>query len=94
LPGCGAGCADLAYYIALNRARLPESRDRTIDRYRRSIAESGIPTDRWWDRQLDLSLLGAAVQFAWEKALGDGDDADAELAWWSERSLRARRWMS
>jgi hypothetical protein len=33
-----------------------------------------------------LSLLGALVQFGWEKALGGYDD---ELAWWEAQAVRA-----
>ena len=91
LPGGGSGCADLAYYIALNRARLPESKEQTIERYRRSLEQHGVSTDGWWDRQLELSLLGCALQFAWEKALGEGDEAAAELDWWSGHAVRACR---
>ena len=28
----------------------------------------------WWDAQIALALLGAFVQFGWEKALGGGDE--------------------
>ena len=34
----------------------------------------GIDTEPWWDRQLALCLLGAMVQFGWEKALGGYDE--------------------
>ena len=37
-----------------------------------------MDTGPWWDRQFSLCLLGALVQFGWEKALGDTD----ELGWW------------
>ena len=42
----------------------------------------------WWDRQLALCLLGALVQFGWEKALGGYDE---ELAWWEDRRRSRRR---
>ena len=71
----GPACADLGWYLALNRARLPESKEAAIDRFRAALERHGVATAGWWDRQLDLCLLGTLVQFGWEKALGD----DAEL---------------
>jgi len=35
-----------------------------------------------------LCLLGALVQFGWEKALGGYDD---ELAWWEARAVEGAR---
>ena len=46
----------------------------------------GVDTGPWWDRQLALCLLGALVQFGWEKALGGYDE---ELAWWEDRAIQA-----
>jgi hypothetical protein len=48
-----------------------------------------VATAGWWERQLDLCLLGTLVQFGWEKALGDAD----ELAWWSDRARAGVRWL-
>lgn len=47
---------------------------------------AGVRTEPWWDRQLALCLLGALVQFGWEKALGGYDE---ELAWWEDRAVAA-----
>lgn len=79
-PGEGPICHELAWYLALNRARLPpgETKESTIDAFRGALEHHGIDTAPWWDRQLRLCLLGAVVQFGWEKALGDDD----ELGWW------------
>ncbi|QSR27774.1 aminoglycoside phosphotransferase [Nocardioides aromaticivorans] len=85
-PGRGAGTADLAWYLAINCRRLPVAKEEAIDLYRAALERRGVATDPWWDRQLDLALLGAMVQFGWEKALGGYDD---ELAWWEERVVRA-----
>lgn len=84
-PGRGAGTADLAWYLAINCRRLPCSKEQAIDLYRAALERRGIDTAAWWERQLDLALLGALVQFGWEKALGGYDD---ELAWWEERAVR------
>ena len=46
----------------------------------------GVDTAGWWDRQLELALLGAFVQLGWSKA---GDPA--ELAWWTERVVATAR---
>lgn len=83
-PGPGPVCHELAWYLALNRARLPvgHSKETTIAAFRAALERHGIDTADWWDVQLDLCLLGAVVQFGWEKALGD----DAELGWWCERA--------
>ena len=34
VPGRAPGCGELAWYIALNRRRLPQSKEETIDAYR------------------------------------------------------------
>jgi hypothetical protein len=78
VPGRGAPCSELAWYLALNRARIPQSKEASIAAYRGALERYGVATGDWWDRQLPLALLGGLVQFGWEKALGDDD----ELAWW------------
>jgi hypothetical protein len=85
-PGRGAPLSDLAWYLAINCRRLPESKQDAIAAYRRALEDHGISTEAWWDRQLALCLLGALVQFGWEKALGGYDE---ELAWWETQAVRA-----
>jgi hypothetical protein len=87
LLGAGPACWDLCWYLALNRARLPESKDATIERYRKALEYAGISTRGWFEKQLDLCLVGIMTCFAWEKALGDED----ELRWWEERVGQAAR---
>ena len=84
--GRGAGASDLAWYLAINCRRLPQSKEESILTYRAALERHGIATAGWWDTQLALCLLGALVQFGWEKALGG---YDAELAWWEARALEA-----
>ena len=86
-PGRGAALSDLAWYLAVNCRRLPQSKEASISQYRAALAASGIDTEPWWDRQLSLCLLGALVQFGWEKALGGYDE---ELAWWETKALQAQ----
>ena len=86
LPGRGAPLSDLAWYLAINCRRLPTSKESAIACYREALERRGIETAGWWDRQVGLCLIGALVQFGWEKALGGYDD---ELAWWEEQALRA-----
>lgn len=86
-PGEGPACWDLAWYLALNRARLPETKEAAIERFRVALEHHGIPTGEWWTEQLELCLLGMAVCFGWEKALGDDD----ELRWWAERAAQGVR---
>jgi Phosphotransferase enzyme family len=81
LPGAGPACWDLCWYLALNRARLPEQKEAAIARFRAALESHGIATAAWWQEQLDLCLIGIMVTFGWEKALGDA----GELAWWEAR---------
>ena len=90
LPGRGAAASDLAWYLAINCRRLPTSKEQAITDYRNALERYGVTTDGWWDRQLDLCLLGALVQFGWEKALGGYDE---ELAWWEARALSGQAWL-
>jgi hypothetical protein len=83
-PGMDAPCADLAWYLAVNCDRLPESKESTQERYRAALHSHGIDTGSWWDRQLPLCLLGAAVQMAWSKT-----DQPAELNWWATHAAEA-----
>ena len=82
-PGAGPACWDLVWYLALNRARLPETKEACIERYRLALDGQGIETAGWFDAQLALCFVAIMVMFAWEKAVGDAD----ELAWWQDRAL-------
>ena len=91
LPGEGPPLVELAHYLALNRARLPEghSKDDAIVAYRDALENEGVVTDDWWDRQLALCLLGVMVQLGWEKALGAADDRE----WWAARVDEGVAWL-
>ncbi len=82
LPGEGAPLSDLAWYLAINCRRLPATKEQATASYRAALERHGIDTEPWWDRQLGLCLIGAMVQFGWEKALGGYDE---ELAWWEAK---------
>lgn len=88
-PGEAAPCWDLTWYLALNRARMPQSKEATITYYRGRLEHHGVDTTGWWERQLGLSLVGMAAVFAWEKAVGD----PAELAWWETAALAGASWL-
>jgi hypothetical protein len=90
-PGRGAPLADLAWYLAINCRRLPRSKEDSIGDYRQALEDCGVDTSPWWDRQLALCLLGALVQFGWEKALGGYDE---ELAWWERQAVQAAALLS
>jgi hypothetical protein len=90
-PGRGAPLSDLAWYLAINCRRLPQSKEASITAYREALQACGIDTEPWWDRQLALCLLGALVQFGWEKAFGGYDE---ELAWWETKSVQAAALLS
>jgi hypothetical protein len=87
LPGPGPACWELCWYLALNRARLPETKEATIDRFRRSLEGCGLEVASWFRTQLDLCFVGVMATFGWEKALGDED----ELCWWERRVIDAAR---
>ena len=87
LPGAGPACWDLCWYLALNRARLPETKEATIGRFRAALERHGVATQAWFGAQLDLCLIGAMVTFGWEKALGD----EGELRWWERQVADAAR---
>lgn len=86
-PGSGPIAHDLAWYLALNRARLPESKEETIGALGAALRAHGIDTAGWYERQVQLCLLGCLVEFGWEKALGE----DEELGWWCDRAAEAIR---
>ena len=85
-PGQAPPPVDLGWYLAVNCDRLPESKEDTIAAYRECLHERGVDTGGWWDRQLELALLGAFVQLGWSKA---GDPA--ELGWWTDRVVATAR---
>jgi hypothetical protein len=89
-PGEASPIADLAWYLALNADLLPESKEDTIGSYRAALERHGIVTAGWWEAAVALELLGAMVQFGWEKALGG---PGPELDWWQGRALEGARWL-
>jgi len=88
-PGEAPCLYDLLWYVALNRQRLPISKEATIEAYRAGLEAAGIETGGWFERQLGLSIIAVMATFAWEKALGDAD----ELAWWSAQVAKAQGWL-
>jgi hypothetical protein len=86
-PGSGPIHWDLGWYLALNSSRLPISKEDTIEALRAALERRRVSTAGWFDRQLDLCLLGIAACFGWEKAMGD----DAELRWWEDRAFRGSK---
>jgi hypothetical protein len=85
--GAGPPTWDLMWYLALNQARLPESKEASIEIYRDALASLGVDLNGWWDRQLGLAAVAIMVCFAWEKAVG----GDAELDWWADRFAQGAR---
>lgn len=90
-PGEGPVAHELSWYLALNRARLPtgHTKESAIEDLRSALERHGVATTGWWDRQVALCLLGALLQFGWEKAFGPDD----ELGWWCDRAAEAERWL-
>jgi hypothetical protein len=87
--GEGPACHELAWHLALDRSRLPVSKEETARAFRTALERHGVDTSGWWERQLGLCLLGAVVVFGWEKALGDAD----ELAWWCDAARDGAGWL-
>ena len=87
VPGQSPGLLDLAWYLAVNCDRLPESKDEAIARYRRELEDQGIATAGWWDAQLGLSMIVGFIQLGWSKGGG-------ELAWWAERTMDGARYLA
>lgn len=83
---CGTGppLVDLAWYLAVNCDRLPESKEATIDRYRTALEGRAISTSGWWDEQLAAALAGAFLQLGWSKT-----DDRGEFGWWSDRAAES-----
>ena len=81
-PGAAPATYELAWYLGINAARLPQSKEDTIAAYRAALERHGVSTDEWFDHQLALALLGEMVLLGWEKTLGGGP----ELAWWLDRA--------
>jgi len=87
--GEGPAVHELGWYLALNRDKLPVSKEETIELFRVALNRHGVDTAGWWERQLALGLLGSLVQFGWEKALGDDD----ELGWWCTAAADGVRYL-
>jgi hypothetical protein len=92
-PGLAPPACDLAWYLAVNSARLPVSKEVSIDLYKNhlSAAIGSSFSKVWWEPQLALALLGGFILLGWPKLLGaaNGDPITqkrerAELRWWSE----------
>ncbi len=87
--GEGPACHELCWHLALDREKLPITKEATIDAFRLGLERRGVATAGWWDRQLGLCLLGALVLFGWEKGYGD----DAELGWWCDVAREGARFL-
>ena len=87
--GAAPATCDLAWYLAVNSARLPESKEDAITAYRAALERLGVATGGWWERQLSLTLLGAALQLAWNKT-----GEPAELGWWQDRVTEGERFLA
>jgi aminoglycoside phosphotransferase (APT) family kinase protein len=89
VPGEASPIADLSWYLALNSDLLPETKDQAVVTYRAALERHGVDTDGWWEGAVALELLGAMVQFGWEKAFSTA----SELAWWEARAVEGAQWL-
>ena len=83
-PQVGPPLFELAWYLAVNCDRLPETKEQAIGHYQDALERCGVPTAGWWDDQLDLALLGAFLMLGWSK-VGQAD----EFGWWASVAARA-----
>ena len=60
-PGSGPACWDLCWYLALNRARLPEPKEAVISRFRAALEENGIGTGRHYPDPVHLTAAYARL---------------------------------
>lgn len=101
--GPGTPGVELAWYLSVNCARLPVSKEATIECYRESLARRlGSRFDEaWWRPQLELGLLGGFLLLVWPKtynAVHADDPAQRareqdELTWWSARAREGTKWL-
>lgn len=82
VPGQAPPLADVAWYLAVNSARLSRPKEQLLADYRSALERRGIDCEPWWDAAVDLCLLGAFCQLGWNKAL---DGPGPEIDWWQER---------
>ena len=85
-PGQSSPLVDLAWYLAVNCDRLPESKEDAIAAYKAQLLGRGADPGGDWDWHVELALLGGFVQLGWSKS---GDPA--ELAWWTRRIVATGR---
>lgn len=87
LPGEASPLADLAWYLSINAARLPEPKLDTAAAYRAALEDQGIATGSWWEDAFALEMLATTLQLGWDKALG----GQAEMDWWRHWAGRGAR---
>jgi hypothetical protein len=85
-PGPAGPAVDLAWYLAVNCDRLPEPKEAAIAHLRDRLEHHGIDTSGWWERQVELALVGAFLQLGWSKTTDP-----VELAWWVDRIVPVAR---
>ena len=78
--GEGSALVDLAWYLAVNCDRLPETKEDAIDAYRAALESAGIATGVLVGRAARRRPLGSIPAAGWSKT-----EDDAEFGWWSER---------
>lgn len=98
----GPPLMDLGYLLAIDAARLPASREAALEIYRDGLMAAGVVyTNEIWQREVEVGLLaGGAMRVLWQKALRTQStdpvlrkQAHADLEWWSELVVRAKRWL-
>jgi aminoglycoside/choline kinase family phosphotransferase len=93
LTQAGPVALELAWLLAVNSSRLPDSLEETAEQYRTSLERAlGRRAGQLnWPRQLALTAVVGLLRYGWGKAL-DSDAASSEarsreLDWWCERAV-------
>jgi hypothetical protein len=85
---------ELAWFLAVNSGRLPESLDATLDRYAVHL-ERALGAHRWpqarWREQRAVVFLSGLLMYGWGKALDAEGGRPDELRWWCEGALEAAK---
>ena len=88
-PGEGPACHELAWYLSVNRARLPEPKEAAIARFRAALESQGVG-DR---RLVGPSARPVPAGQRWSSSAGRRPSATrTSWRWWLDRARDGARW--
>jgi phosphotransferase family enzyme len=88
--GAGPVAMELGWHLAVNATRIPDTKERSIARYRRALeAALGRPLgEGFWTETVANAVLAGGAMMLWSKALALESGtarARAEWDWWVDR---------